>query len=113
MLIYHWKRADICEIENWTRLLLLVSHHTTQAQAAVSTRKQGIPLTLSAGFAFTPPVKAAIEVKVALAVCVKNGPLNVPLLHGMVTVAVAVAFTVIDDLPDEWPVASLGLVVDE
>jgi hypothetical protein len=29
-----------------------------------------------------------------------------------VTVAVVVAFTVIDDLPDERPVANLGLVVD-
>lgn len=77
------------------------------------TRKQGIPLILSAGFAFAPPVKEAIEVEVALAVCVKNSPLNVPLLHGMGTVAVAVAFTVIDDLLDEWPVANLGLVVDE
>ena len=43
----------------------------------------------------------------------KNRPLNAPLFHGMVTVAVAVAFTVIVDPPDEWPVASSGLVVDE
>jgi hypothetical protein len=70
------------------------------------TREQDIPLVLSAGFAFAPPVKAAAEVEVALAVCVKNGPLNVPLLHGMVTVAVAVALTMIDDLPDEWLVVS-------
>jgi hypothetical protein len=77
------------------------------------TRKQGIPLILSTGLVFAAPVKAAIEVGVAPAVCVTNGPLNVPLLHRMVTVAVAVAFTVIDDPPDEWPVANLGLVVDE
>jgi hypothetical protein len=101
MLIYHRKCADIYEIENWFRLLLLVSHYTTQAQATMPTRNQGIPLILSTGFAFAPPVKAAIEVEVALAVCVKSGQLKVPLLHRMVTAAAAVAFTVTDDLPDK------------
>jgi hypothetical protein len=72
MLIYHWKRPDICEIENWVRLPLLVSHHTTQAQAAMPTRRQGIPLTLSAGFAPAPLVKVAIEAEVALVVCEKR-----------------------------------------
>jgi hypothetical protein len=52
------------------------------------------PITLNADSALAPPVKAAIEV--ALAVGVKNVPFNVPRLHGIVTVAVA--FSVADDM---------------
>ena len=59
------------------------------------------PITLNPDSLRAPPVNAEIEVEVALAVGVKNVPFNVPLRHGTVTVAVAVAFTVTaDDLMD-------------
>ena len=56
-------------------------------------------------------MRAAIEVDAALTVGVKNVPFNVPLLKGTVTVAVAVAFLVIDVVVEECFVVGWWLVV--
>jgi hypothetical protein len=47
-------------------------------------------------------VRVAIEVVAALGVGVKYVPFNVPLLHEIVTLAVAVSLTVAGDMVEAW-----------